>query len=56
LRDLIALDADAKVLFQEVEKDAGILIGAEPTPLLKIRYEGLVNTDHRPIFATLSRM
>ncbi len=49
LRNLIASDPEAKDLFKKLEADAKELIGAEPTPLAKIHYEGLVNTNPKRI-------
>lgn len=49
LRTLIAENEEAGALFKKLEAEAKPLIGSEPTPIAKINYEGLVNTDPKRI-------
>ncbi len=54
LRSLIASEKDARTLVETLEQDAKKHLGDEPTPLVKIDYEGLVNTQPKRIAAVES--
>ncbi len=45
LRALVKEDPEANTLFTALEAEAKPLIGTRPTPIAKIDYEGLVNTN-----------
>lgn len=49
LRDLVKTDPEAAALFAKLEAQAKPLIGTKPSPLAKINYEGLVNTNPKRI-------
>ncbi len=51
LRGLIASEKDAQELVEKLETEAKKHLGDEPTPLVKIDYEGLVNTNPKRIAA-----
>ncbi len=55
LRELVAGDAEASALAEEVRTEARPLFGATPQPLARIDYEGLVNTDAKRI-ATVAKL
>ncbi len=55
LRELVKTDPEAAALYAELKQRAAPLLEIEPTPLKKINYQGLLNTDPKRI-ATVAKV